>query len=92
MRPLIPSGKILSVTLCASFAIKTYDYGQHFCFYLKTKRKIAHKTLKRGFLKEFKATFKTSNTIEFLASLLTKGKSETSGAVNISCKIYVKKQ
>ena len=27
--------------LCASFTIKTYDYGQDFCFYYKTKRKTA---------------------------------------------------
>ena len=42
---------------CDSCAIKTYDYGQDFHFYRKTRRKAADKTLEQHFLKEFKATF-----------------------------------
>ena len=43
MWPWIASGNIVPMLyplLCASFAIKNYDYGQDFCFY--------HKTLKRA--------------------------------------------
>ena len=50
--------------LCASVATKTYDYGQEFHFYHKTKWKAADKTLEQHFLKEFKATCKNSDESE----------------------------
>ena len=40
------------------------DYAQDFCFYHKTKRKAGDKTLVQRFLKEFKATCKTSGETE----------------------------
>ena len=40
------------------------DYAQDFRFYHKTKRKAADKTLVQRFLKEFKATCKTSGETE----------------------------
>ena len=42
--------------LYALFGIKTYDYGQDFRFYHKTKSKTVDKALEQRFLKEFKAT------------------------------------
>ena len=44
------------------FVIKTYDYGQDFHFYHKTKRKATDKTLEQHFLKKFKATCKNSES------------------------------
>ena len=55
---------LLYLLFSASFAIKTYDYGQHFYFYHKTKCREMDKTLEQGSLKEFKATCKTSGESE----------------------------
>ena len=44
--------------LCASFAIKSYDYGKDVRFLHKTKCQAADKIVERGFLKKFKATCK----------------------------------
>ena len=44
--------------------IKTYDYGQDFCFHHKTKHKTVDTTLEQHFLKEFKATCKNSGESE----------------------------
>ena len=63
----IPSGNVAPMSyplLCASFVIKTNDYGQDFRLYLKTKRNAADKTLGQRFLKEFKATCKNSSESE----------------------------
>ena len=46
--------------LCASFTIKSHDYGQDFHFYHKTKCNSVDKTLEQRFLKELKATCKNS--------------------------------
>ena len=54
MWPCIPSGNVAPVfypLLCALLAIKPYNYGQDFCFYHKTKRKAADKTLQQPALK-----------------------------------------
>ena len=65
MWPCIRSGNVLApmfyALLCASFAIKSCDYGQHFRFCYKTRRKATDKTLEPRFLKEFKATRKLSS-------------------------------
>ena len=45
---------------CPLFVIRTYDDGQRFHFYHKTKHKAADKTLEHGVLKEVKATCKNS--------------------------------
>ena len=48
---------MIYLLFCASFALKTYHYGQDVCYFHKTKRKAA---LKQLFMKTFEATCKNS--------------------------------
>ena len=44
--PLVNSEWRIMFMLCASFTIKSYDYGQDFCFITKRSALTADKTLK----------------------------------------------
>ena len=71
MWPLLPPGNIAPMfykLLCASFAMKTYDYGQYFCFCHKTKCTAAGKTLGQHFLGQFMATCQKSGESELKGS------------------------
>ena len=49
--------------LCASFTIKSHDYGQDFHFHHKMKYDSADKTLEQRFLKEFMPHAKTPRNL-----------------------------
>ena len=61
MWPLIPSGNVSPLLICASFCDKNGNLAHSHRFLLQRKRKEADKTLEQCLPEEFKATWKNSS-------------------------------